>query len=111
MLIAWGSHTKCRSAAVAVWIVYELASRPSYIPAIREELARIAEPTADGSHQLTYESLRQATHLDSFIREVLRLKGDTLVICRQTVQDTPMAGYVIPKGWSCILSIGSKTRS
>lgn len=58
----------------------------------------VAETAPDGSHQLSYESLRKAQYLDSFIREVLRLKGDTLVTCRQTVQDTPMGDYVIPKG-------------
>ena len=86
------------SAVVAVWVMYELAVRPEYIPAIRDELAAIAEPQADGSHHLSYESLRNAVYLDSFIREVMRLKGDTLGVCRQTVQDTPMGDYVIPKG-------------
>lgn len=83
---------------MAVWIVYELAARPTYIAAIREELMSVAEPGPDGSLQLSYESLRNAQYLDSFIREVMRLKGDTLVTCRQTVQDTPMGDYVIPKG-------------
>lgn len=78
--------------------MYELASRPSYIPAIREELMNVAEMAADGSHHLSYESLRKAQHLDSFIREVLRLKGDTLGTCRETVEDTPMGDYIIPKG-------------
>lgn len=86
------------SAVVAVWLMYELAARPSYIPTIRDELAAIAEPQADGSHHLSYESLRNARYLDSFIREMMRLKGDTLGVCRQTIQDTPMGDYVIPKG-------------
>lgn len=88
---------------MAVWIVYELAARPTYIAAIREELMSVAESGPDGSPQLSYESLRKAQYLDSFIREVLRLKGDTLVTCRQTVQDTPMGDYVIPKGEESII--------
>lgn len=87
-----------QTAVVAVWVMYELASRPTYIPAIREELLAVAELQADGSHYLSYDSLRNARLLDSFIREVMRLKGDTLGVCRQTVQDTPMGQYVIPKG-------------
>lgn len=78
--------------------MYELAARPSYIPAIREELSAVLEPMPDGSTNLSYESLRNAVHLDSFIREVLRLKGDTLSTTRQTVQDVVMGQYVIPKG-------------
>ncbi|EKM52473.1 uncharacterized protein PHACADRAFT_211727 [Phanerochaete carnosa HHB-10118-sp] len=87
-----------QTAVVAVWVMYELAARPSYIPAIQDELMAIVEPQADGTHHLSYESLRNARYLDSFIREVMRLKGDTLGVCRQTVQDTPMGDYVIPKG-------------
>ena len=92
------TNVASQSAVVAVWIVYELAARPAYIPAIKEELMAVADIGPDGTHQLSYESLRKAQYLDSFIREVLRLKGDTLVTCRQTLQDTPMGDYVIPKG-------------
>lgn len=86
------------SAVVAVWVMFELAARPSYIPAIREELFSVAEPSEDGSVQLSYDSLRRARHLDSFIREVMRLKGDTLSTTRFALEDVPMGGYVIPKG-------------
>lgn len=44
--------------------------------------------------KLTYESLRNARHLDSFIREVLRLKGDTLSNTRQTIEDVPKSKSV-----------------
>ncbi len=88
---------------VAVWVMFELSARPSYMPAIREELSEILGHTSDGSMHLTYESLRNARHLDSFIREVLRLKGDTLSIARETVEDVAMGDYVIPKGPQTII--------
>ena len=78
--------------------MYELATRPEYVPAIREELSTIVGTAADGSATLSYESLRDAVHLDSFIREVMRLKGDTLSTARETIQDVVMGQYVIPKG-------------
>lgn len=78
--------------------MFELAARPSYISAIRGELFSVAEPSGDGSIQLSYDSLRRARHLDSFIREVMRLKGDTMSTTRLALEDVPMGGYVIPKG-------------
>lgn len=97
MIVSCSQFVLCR-AAVAVWVMYELTTRPEYIPAIREELSMIVGSAADGSANLSYESLRQAVYLDSFVREVLRLKGDTLSTARQTIQDVPMGQYVIPKG-------------
>ena len=78
--------------------MYELAARPSYIPAIREELLAVAELQADGSHYLSYDSLRNARLLDSFIREVMRLKGDTISTMRYTTCDVPLGNVIIPKG-------------
>ncbi|KAL4075458.1 cytochrome P450, partial [Scleroderma citrinum] len=87
-----------QTASVAVWIMYELAMRRKYIPAIQEELSIVADSIDnDGVQRLSYEALRRATVLDSFIREVLRLKGDTLGVVRGTTGDIPLGGYVIPK--------------
>ena len=78
--------------------MFELCSHPSYMPVIREELSAIMDHDANGDAKLTYESLRNARHLDSFIREVMRLKGDTLSVTRFTRKHVNMGGYVIPKG-------------
>ena len=48
--------------------------------------------------RLTAASLREAHLLDSFIREVMRLKGDTISTMRYTTCDAPLGEYVIPKG-------------
>ncbi len=47
---------------------------------------------------LTSASLKNAERLDSFIREVLRTKGDTLSTIRLTMRDVTLGGYTIPKG-------------
>ncbi|KAG6826988.1 hypothetical protein H0H92_013650 [Tricholoma furcatifolium] len=76
-----------------------LAVRREILPELRQELSSIMETDPDtGKPSLTYSSLRNAELLDSFIREVLRMKGDTIAVFRTTTQDVPLGGYVIPKG-------------
>lgn len=79
---------------MSVWIIYELANKPSCMDVIRKELDTVSGSDREG----TPEALREARHLDSFIREVLRTKGDTLSIVRQTTEDVPVGNYIIPKG-------------
>lgn len=86
----------CR-AVVIIWVVFELAIHPEDIPYIRAETVYEVSDQ-DSKPKLTYSSLRNAERLDSFIREVLRTKGDTLSTVRQTTMDVTLAGYTIPKG-------------
>ncbi|KAI5995715.1 cytochrome P450, partial [Pisolithus marmoratus] len=89
-----------QTASVAVWVVFELTTRKEYLAAIREELlATVDAVDSSGIHRLSYDALRRSTVLDSFVREVLRTKGDTLSIARETIRDVPLAGYTIPKGY------------
>ncbi len=83
-------------AVVIVWVLFELAKRPEFVKDIRAEV--VLETGDNGTHSLTYASLRNAERLDSFIREVMRTKGDTLSTVRQTVVDTRLGGYTIPRG-------------
>ncbi|KIN93572.1 hypothetical protein M404DRAFT_35974 [Pisolithus tinctorius Marx 270] len=88
-----------QTAAVAVWVVFELSIRKEYLASAQEELSAIADGIdSSGVHKLTYDTLRRSTVLDSFIREVLRTKGDTLSAARETVRDVSLAGYTIPEG-------------
>ncbi|KAK1224499.1 hypothetical protein PQX77_012612 [Marasmius sp. AFHP31] len=80
-----------QTAVVMVWIAFELAKRPEDVKLIREEMDR------EGM-SMRYASLRRFEHLDSFIREVMRTKGDTLSTVRMTTMDVPLGGYVIPSG-------------
>jgi len=82
-----------------------MAVRREYLPALRKELSSILETDPNtGKPTLTYASLRNAELFDSFIREVLRMKGDTLTVIRLTTKDAPLGGYVIPKGLPSISS-------
>ena len=87
-------------ATVIVWVLFELARRPEYLPTLREELESLVEcdPVTGVPKSVTYEDLRSARHLDSFVREVMRTKGDTLSTVRITTTDAPLGGYVIPQG-------------
>ncbi|KIJ46654.1 hypothetical protein M422DRAFT_249810 [Sphaerobolus stellatus SS14] len=88
-----------QTSAVAVWVVCELAKRPEYIPEIREECESLLTVDSGSKQQpVTYQAIQQATRLDSFIREVLRTKGDTLSTCRLALCDVDLGESVIPKG-------------
>lgn len=78
-------------------MLYELASRPEYLAELREEMNEVAKIDAT-SPDISYDALQKATRLDSFIREVMRTKGDTLSTCRMSTDEVPLAGYTIPKG-------------
>ncbi|KAH8114086.1 cytochrome P450 [Phellopilus nigrolimitatus] len=89
-----------QTSSIVVWIVFEIACRPEYLPSLREELFRNANiDPIDNSPMATYQALQDAEHLDSFIREVLRTKGDTLSLCRKSTQDVTIGGCIIPKGY------------
>ncbi|KII84130.1 hypothetical protein PLICRDRAFT_57936 [Plicaturopsis crispa FD-325 SS-3] len=87
------------TSVVATFVIYELARRPEYLQPLREELKTIVEhDSASGRTGLTLQSLSLATKADSFIREVMRLKGDTLAQVRMSTCDAPLGPYIIPKG-------------
>ncbi|KIY54029.1 cytochrome P450 [Fistulina hepatica ATCC 64428] len=88
-----------QTSIISIWVLYQLARRPECISAIRTELKNIVEEDpVDGKLNITYSSLKNADYLDSFIREVLRTKGDTLAVIRRTTCDVPLGGYILPKG-------------
>ena len=72
--------------------------RPEYLAPLREELASVLEEDESGALRLTAQSLREARLMDSFIREVMRLKGDTISTMRYTTCDVPLGNVIIPKG-------------
>lgn len=87
------------SASVVVWVVFEIAMRPEYLKALREEvLHNVDSVTDDLDPSNIGEAIQKAPWLDSFIREVMRTKGDTLATCRMTAADIELGGYTIPKG-------------
>ncbi|TFY83083.1 hypothetical protein EWM64_g927 [Hericium alpestre] len=81
-------------AIILVWVIFEIADRPEYIPLLREEIDSLCG--ADGIP--TYDELRRAERLDSFIREVMRTKGDVLGVMREADEGCALGGYIIPRG-------------
>ena len=88
---------------VSQWVLCQLAMRPEYLAPLREELANVLEEDETGALRLTAQSLREARLMDSFIREVMRLKGDTISAMRYTTCDVPLGNVIIPKGKSRLL--------
>ena len=74
--------------------------------ALRDEMYSCATINSKSNAlKFSYGALQDATLLDSFIREVLRTKGDTLSVCRKTTEDVLVAGKTIPKGTSSCESL------
>ncbi|KAJ7083407.1 cytochrome P450 [Mycena belliarum] len=88
-----------QTASVVVWVVFELSTRPEYLQKLREEVHSNVDPVTNSLDPSNIgEAVQKAIWLDSFIREVMRTKGDTLSTCRLTTSDIPLGGYTIPKG-------------
>ncbi|CAG8960394.1 hypothetical protein HYFRA_00008111 [Hymenoscyphus fraxineus] len=84
------------------WILVKLAQKQDeYLPAIRQEW----ESVNPSGENLNVKKLSQLTLLDSFIREVLRTKGDTWGPVRQTTQPVRVGPYLLPKNAMCIVLI------
>ncbi len=78
-----------------VWVLCELALRPENQEELYDE---IKQTMKGGPEQLTHENLKQAGCTDSFIREVMRTKGDTFSTVRMAMTDVKLGDYTIPKG-------------
>lgn len=94
------------------WVTFYLALHPDSQESIREEVTSITgHKDGKRSTGIDYWDLKNAAVVDSFIREVLRMKNDSVNLVRSTIKDVEMGGYIIPKGrrstrtstelWSC----------
>lgn len=79
-----------------VWVTFFLAQHPDCQESIRKEALSIAK--AGGA--FTQEGLHSAVLTDSFLREALRMKGDSVNAVRHCVEDVELDGFTIPKGGS-----------
>lgn len=84
------------------WTTFYLALRPDSQNDIRDEITSILDKNSKEGTPVNYWDLKNAVVVDSFIREVLRMKNDSVNLVRSSVKDTEMGGYIIPKG--CLLS-------
>ncbi|KAL5342483.1 cytochrome P450 [Aspergillus crustosus] len=100
-----------------VWTLYELAARPESQQRVREEMASIlaaAEDDPRTRHNPTekYKLLwKKSAYLDSFIREVLRMKGEVLGSMRLTAKETQFGRYTVPKGQFILPIVALSNRS
>ncbi|KAH9477465.1 Cytochrome P450 52A6 [Psilocybe cubensis] len=85
-----------QTSVIMIFVILELAKRPEVIPEINKEF--LPETGIDGTPQITYATLRNAERLDSFIREVMRTKGDTLGTMRMALRDVKLGKYIVPSG-------------
>ncbi|KAG5210798.1 hypothetical protein GTR04_6522 [Trichophyton interdigitale] len=89
------------TVAAIIWVTFYLALYPETQKIIHEEISSIVreEENADGSFILDSSGIAKAVKTDSFIREVMRMKGDTINVARLTMKDVELGGYRIPKGY------------
>ncbi|OOF99135.1 hypothetical protein ASPCADRAFT_513218, partial [Aspergillus carbonarius ITEM 5010] len=91
-----------QTVVAGVWILITLTQKQDrYLPAIRKEWETIVP--VDG--HLSVKKLAQLTVLDSFMREVLRTKGDTWGPVRQTTRPVRIGPYILPKDAVCMVLI------
>jgi cytochrome P450 len=76
-------------------ILYQLATRPVEQQKIFEELK---QNIPDPDMPLTIQLLEKNKYTKSFIKEVLRMYSTVIGNGRTLQHDTPICGYMIPKG-------------
>ena len=91
-----------QTVVAGFWILIKLTQKQDeYLPAIRQEWESV-NPLGES---LTVKKLTELTLLDSFMREVLRTKGDSWGPVRQTTKPVRVGPYVLPKDAMCIVLI------
>ncbi|MFI9504395.1 cytochrome P450 [Nocardia sp. NPDC052566] len=93
------------STIAASMLVYELARHPYWQDRLR------AESRALGKLSLDYADLDRLPALDMAFREVLRLYAPVAQQVRETVTDTDILGYYVPKGTLIMLAAHATMRS
>ncbi|KAL6241823.1 hypothetical protein RBB50_011356 [Rhinocladiella similis] len=90
-----------QTVVAGFWVLIKLAEKQDeYLPAIQEEWNSVAP-----DQKLSVKKLNELVLLDSFIREVLRTKGDTWGPVRQTTRPVRVGPYVLPKNAMCLVLI------
>ncbi|KAE8420987.1 cytochrome P450 [Aspergillus pseudocaelatus] len=97
-----------QTVSITMWTIFQLALHSEYQDIIRREIHDLT--SRDTSQipisELDMRTLRKASRTDSFIREVLRMKGDAVNLVRMARKDVQLGDYIVPKG-SLILPLVS----
>ncbi|KAF9468817.1 cytochrome P450 [Collybia nuda] len=85
-------------------VLYDLASRPSYVQALREEVESVV--ASDGLNKLALGKMRK---VDSFIKESHRIAGTgSLIMDRKMLKDFTFSnGTVIPAGYNIAAALAA----
>lgn len=91
-----------QTAVVAVWCVMVLCQKQDeYLHELRKEWEECIDQDDEGNLHLSIQNLRELVKTDSFIREVMRTKGDTFAPVRYTIRDVQVGRFIIPKNSLC----------
>lgn len=87
-------------ATIMIWVTFHLALRQDCQEYLRDEVSSIlsSRELNDSNPVIDVQTMQDAVKADSFIREVLRMKGDLVNLVRAPVRDIELGGYIIPKG-------------
>ena len=86
-----GHHT---TSGTAAWTLIELLRHPDEMAAVTSELAELY---ADGA-EVSYQALREMPHLESAIKEALRLHPPLILLLRVAKEDLEVDGFAIRAG-------------
>ncbi|OQD74254.1 hypothetical protein PENDEC_c011G02709 [Penicillium decumbens] len=89
-----------QTATIMIWVTFNLALRPDSQDYLHDEISSIftSRDPSYSKHIIDAKTMQDAVKTDSFIREVLRMKGDLVNLVRAPVRDIELGGYIIPKG-------------
>ena len=86
-----GHHT---TSGTAAWTLIELLRHPDELRAVNDELDALY---ADGS-EVSYQALREIPHLESAMKEALRLHPPLILLLRVAMEDLTYGDYRIAAG-------------
>jgi len=86
-----GHHT---TSGTAAWTLIELLRNPTELALVTSELGELY---ADGD-EVSYQALREMPHLESAIKEALRLHPPLILLLRVAKEDLEIGGFTIEAG-------------
>jgi sterol 14-demethylase len=86
-----GHHT---TSGTAAWTLIELLRHPGELRAVDDELGQLY---ADGA-EVSYQALREMPHLESAVKEALRLHPPLILLLRVAKEDIEVDGFTVTAG-------------
>ena len=87
------------STITAAMMGYYLAKHPEWQERVREESLALGKAT------IGYDDLDHLAAMDLVFRETLRMNAPVGLVARETLKDTEVCGYYLPKGTKLMLGI------